>query len=143
MSTSVTLTADVCTAPYYIIPGTGEVCLLTLNSDKNDFVELKDSAINATATPTLFADIREIYLASVGDNDVYDETTKPDGSNVIKDLVENTNLVISEAGATDPQRFDQGSSSDGFDSDTMKLIRAYEMVFEVDSGGVQIVGHNS
>jgi Ca2+-binding RTX toxin-like protein len=124
-------------------PGTGEVCLLTLNSDKDDFVELKDSAIDASATPTLFADIREIYLASVGDNDVYDETTKPDGSNIITDLVENTNLVISEAGATEPQRFDQGSSSDGFDSDTMTLVRAYEMVFEVDSDGDTVLAKDA
>ena len=57
--------------------------------------------------------------------------------------MENTNLVISEAGATDPQRFDQGSSSDGFDSDTMTLIRAYEMVFEVDSGGDTVLAKDA
>lgn len=123
-------------------PGTGEVCLLTLNASKDGFTELKDSAIDVNATPTLFADIREIYVASVGSNDVYDQTTNPGGSNVRTDLKANTNLVVAKAGDTAPQRFDQGANSDGFDSDTMTLVRAYEMVFE-DTGGSTLLAKDA
>ena len=123
-------------------PGTGEVCLLTLNANKDGFNELKDSAIDVNATPTLFADIREIYVASVGNNDVFNQSTNPGGSNVVTGLKANTNLVVANAGDTAPQRFDQGANSDGFDSDTMTLVRAYEMVFE-DTGGSTLLAKDA
>ena len=127
-------------------PGTGEVCLLTLNDAKDGFVELKDSAINATATPTVFADVRDVYVASVASTSIYNADTNPDGSKVNSSVKTDTNSaavnLVSDTVGGAPKTFSSGESTDGFDTGSMTLVKAHEMVFE-DTNGTTILAKDA
>jgi len=117
-------------------PQTGELCLLTW--DGTTFDKILDSAIASNAKPTVFADIRDVYVATLKDGaPEYDEESNPDASYVTSVTVaegeqtEATLKLIADESSVVVQ-FDEGTNSETFDEDTMELRKAYEMVFEVD-----------
>jgi Ca2+-binding RTX toxin-like protein len=116
-------------------PGTGEVCLLNLNDSKSGTAELKDSEITTGKTPTIYADIKDIYVATIDDNFKYDAVTNQNGQKVT--TISGVNYVATETDGAVTQ-FSTGTGSTGFNADTMTLKKASELIFEDSTGSLSL-----
>ena len=94
----------------------------------------------------MFADVRDVYVASVASTSIYNADTNPDGSKVNSSVKTDAssaavNLVSDTVGGT-PKTYSSGESTDGFDTGSMTLVKAHEMVFE-DTNGTTILAKDA